>query len=104
MLISSILETSGGRMDELASVFGIRNMANSGQILAMLRIKTAIQRLSNLVRVIFKTSSKMPPSHDDVLIPILSIDMTNAKKVPSIPRGHSMALSTRRGIHLSFPI
>lgn len=90
-------------MQELGSVLGTKNMTKSGEILAMLRIKMATQRLSNLVLVIFKTWIKKPPSHDEENRPMLPIDMINAKKVPSIPGGQSFELSTSSGINLSLP-
>ena len=72
-----------------------------GTILKMFRIKIDNQRLSNRVLVIFSMWSTKPPPHDDERSPTLSIDISKAKKVPSIPEGQSFELSTSIGIHLS---
>nr|GMD26506.1 serine/threonine-protein kinase PRP4 [Ipomoea batatas] len=59
----------------------------------MFLIKTASQSLPNCVLVTFRTWSKKPPPHDDVRSPVLSIDMSKAKNVPSMPGGQSLANS-----------
>jgi len=90
-----------GRMEELGSALGTKNSSQSGVSLKMFLIKMANQILSNLVLVILRMWRTKPPPHDAERSPTLSIDIRRAKKVPSMPEGHSFELSTSIGIHFS---
>ncbi|KAL9260849.1 Zinc finger CCCH domain-containing protein [Drosera capensis] len=102
--VSSAFTTSVERIEEAGSALGIKNRRPTTPILRMFRTRIPIHRLPKLVGVIPKICIKTPPPHDEVKNPTLSIDMSKAKKVPSIPGGQSLALSTTSGIHLSFPV
>lgn len=99
-----VINISVGRIEELGSLLGTKNKMPIGRTLKKLRITIAIQRLSNWVLVMFKVWSNRPPAQDEVRLPTWSIDISNAKNVPSMPEGQIFELSTRRGIHLRRPI
>lgn len=58
------------------------------------------RRLSNDPDEMFKSEANPAPTNDPTVEPKLFIDMNKAKRVPSIPGGHSCPDKMRNGMNL----
>lgn len=83
---------------------GIRKRNRMGTKVAMSCRTIPSRRLSKFWDEIFNAEAKNAPKNDPSVEPRLFMDMNNAKRVPSIPGGHSWPEIIKKGIILHSPM
>ena len=102
---SLTLEVSFKKSEEITSsdwpTLGTRKIKPSVASLKIFLIRTTNHKLVKSDLVTCSRWRTMPPAHLDESEPRLSMHISRAKKVPSMPKGQSLVLRMIMGIHLT---